>query len=128
MTLFETCQRLGKSETTLRRWIKTGKLKAELALGKYEIDPHEVERLADDYAMIEDAQSVEADLLVEEMTRQVARQEKEIEFLRRELSEQSQRHDLIVMQLSQQLSRAYLQLEDRHCHKLSWFKRTFRWT
>ena len=68
MTLQEACQRLGKSETTLRRWIKTGKLKAELALGKYEIDPNEVERLVDDQAISENTQSVEADLLVEEMT------------------------------------------------------------
>jgi len=128
MTLQEACQRLGKSETTLRRWIKTGKLKAFLAYGKYEIDPHEVERLVDDQAISENAQSVEADLLVEEMTRQMTRQEEEIEFLRGELSEQSKRHDLIVMQFSQQLDRAYLQLEDRRRRKPSWFKRTFRWT
>jgi excisionase family DNA binding protein len=128
MTLQEACQRLGKSETTLRRWIKTGKLKAELVEGKYEIDPDEIERLVDDYAVAENAQSVEADLRQEEMTRQMTRQEEEIEFLRRELSEQSKRHDLIVMQFSQQLSRAYLQLEDQRRRKMPLLRRIFRWT
>ena len=119
MTLREACQRLGKSETTLRRWIRTGKLKAELAKGKYEIDLAEIECLVDDQVIGGNAESVEASAVIDQMTRQMVRQDEEIEFLRKELSEQGKRHDTIIMQMTQQLDRVHLQLEDlRQCRTL----------
>ena len=45
MTLKEACQQTGRSESTLRRWIRTGKLKATLDGGKYDIDPTSVKHL-----------------------------------------------------------------------------------
>ena len=114
MTLKAACQQTGRSESTLRRWIRTGKLKATLNNGKYDIDPDSVKHLVKTGAKAEPTAPTTANPLISQMTKQIDSQEGEIAFLRKELSQQSQRHDTIVLQMTQQLDRAHLQLEDIH--------------
>ena len=110
MTLKETCQYTGKSETTIRHWIKTGKLKATLNDGKYDIDPAAIESLVNPPPKVETTEPATA--VIDQMTRQIDSQNGEIAFLRNELSQQSKRHDTLLLQMTQQLDRAHLQIED----------------
>lgn len=121
MTLKEACQRTGKSESTLRRWIKEGKLKAMLVdNGKYDINPADIEKFAKPAQKAKKTEPATNTNLIDQMTTQIDRQVEEIAFLRDELSkqrdeqsEQSKRHDTIVLHMTQQLDRAHLQLEDK---------------
>ena len=121
MTLKEACQRTGKSESTIRRWIKDGKLKATLLdNGKYDIDPTGIEKFAKPTQKAKNAEPATNINLIDQMTTQIDRQVEEIAFLRDELSqqrdeqsEQSKRHDTIILHMTQQLDRAHLQLEDK---------------
>ena len=45
MTIKETAQHTGKSESTIRRWIKQGKLNATLVDGKYDIEESALDAL-----------------------------------------------------------------------------------
>ena len=129
MTLQEASQQFNRSESTLRRWIKTGKLQATLTDdGKYDIAPAAIENLVDKPTKEE---TITPPDLINQMNRQIDRQADEITFLRGELSkqsdensEQSKRHDTIVLQMSQQLDRAQLQLEDLRTRQspLQWLK------
>ena len=112
MTLKAACQYLGKSETTIRRWIKIGKLKATLNNGKYDIDPADIESLVNPPQREETTEPATASVVIDQMTKQIDSQNGEIAFLRNELSQQSKRHDTILLQMTQQLDRAHLQLED----------------
>ena len=120
MTLKEACQQTGKSESTLRRWIRDGKLKAKLLdNGKYDIDGTDIEKLVKPTKTAktnEPAPTLKTDTptnLIDQMTKQIDSQNGEIAFLRNELSEQSKRHDTLLLQMTQQLDRAHLQLEDK---------------
>ena len=95
MTLKKACQQTGRSESTLRRWIKTGKLKATLSDGKYHIDDSSIESLVNPSQ--EKETTPPATPLINQMTKQIDSQDGEIAFLRNELSEQSKRHDTIVL-------------------------------
>ena len=48
MTIQEACQRLGKSESTIRRWIRSGKLAAIMVSGAYDIPETAVNALSND--------------------------------------------------------------------------------
>ena len=111
MTLKAACQSLGKSETTIRRWIKIGKLKATLFDGKYDIDDASIESLVNPPQREETTEPAAATTVTDQMTKQIDSQNGEIAFLRNELSQQSKRHDTILLQMTQQLDRAHLQLE-----------------
>ena len=114
MTLKKACQQTGRSESTLRRWIRTGKLKATLSDGKYHIDPADIERITKTTPKTEKNEPTTPTPLITQMTKQIDSQGGEIAFLRQELSDQSKRHDAILLQMTQQLDRAHLQLEDLH--------------
>ena len=114
MTLKEACQQTGKSESTLRRWIRTKKLKATLSDGKYDIDDASIESLVNPSPEKETTEPATATTVTDQMTKQIDSQGGEIAFLRQELSDQSKRHDAILLQMTQQLDRAHLQLEDLH--------------
>ena len=124
MTLQEASQHLNRSESTLRRWIKTGKLKATITNGKYDIAPSSIKNLVDEPPKAEPSAPSP---MIEQMNRQIDRQEEEIAFLRAELSkqsdelgEQSKRHDTIVLGMTQQIDRAHLQLEDLQTRRTPW--------
>jgi antitoxin component of RelBE/YafQ-DinJ toxin-antitoxin module len=55
---------------------------------------------------------------------QLERYQGQLEAFQMQLGEQSKRHDTIVLQMTQQLDRANLQLEDLR-QKQGWFKRLF---
>ena len=93
MTIAEAAKRLGKSEQSIRRAIKSGKLIAVLK-----------QRIAE----LEDTLK-EKDRAVEEAHKAAA--------------EASQRHDMIVMQLTRQLEQSQRLLE---YHQASWWRRWFR--
>ena len=112
MTLKAACQYLGKSETTIRRWIKIGKLKATLNNGKYDIDPADIKSLVNPPPKAETTEPATSSVVIDQMTKQIDSQNGEIAFLRNELSQQSKRHDTILLQMTQQLDRAHLQIED----------------
>ena len=112
MTLKAACQYLGKSETTIRRWIKIGKLKATLNNGKYDIDTADIKSLVNPPQREETTEPASASVVIDQMTKQIDSQNGEIAFLRNELSQQSKRHDTILLQMTQQLDRAHLQIED----------------
>ena len=112
MTLKAACQHLGKSETTIRRWIKIGKLKATLNNGKYDIEPADIKSLVNPPPKAETTEPATSSVVIDQMTKQIDSQNGEIAFLRNELSQQSKRHDTILLQMTQQLDRAHLQLED----------------
>ena len=134
MTLKQACQETGRSESTLRRWIRDGKLKATLLdNGKYDIDDADIEKLTKPTQKVEKtkpAPSLGTDTpttLISQMTKQIDSQAEEIAFLRGELSkqtdehaDQSKRHDTIVLKMTQQLDRAQLQLEDLQKHPSLW--------
>ena len=58
------------------------------------------------------------------LDRQLQEKDVQIERMQVALGEQSQRHDTIVMQFTQQLYRAQLQIEDLR-QKRSWWQRAF---
>lgn len=128
MTLKKACQETGRSESTLRRWIRDGKLKATLGDdGKYDIDDADIEKFAKPTKRAKTTVPATTTNLISQMTKQIDSQADEIAFLRGELSkqtdehsEQSKRHDTIVLKMTQQLDRAQLQLEDLQKHPSLW--------
>ena len=112
MTLKQASHKTGRSESTLRRWIRDGKLKATLKDGKYHIDDSSIKSLVNPPQKEETTQPATPTLLISQMTKQIDSQDGEIAFLRNELSQQNKRHDTIVLQMTQQLDRAHLKLED----------------
>ena len=94
----EAAERLGISERQVRNWIKDGKLKAEKSNGKWHIDGS-LEVTEGNRAESDNSDEVE-------WLRQ------QVEELQAELSETRKRSDTIIMQLSKQLDKQMLMLED----------------
>ena len=127
MTLGEAGKRLGKSEYTVRRYIKKGKIEATLVSGKYDITEEALYDYVDTYA---DGQDELAD-------GELAGKEQEIRFLRKQLEQMSsqvlklqdemiesqRRSDTIVAQLTVQVTKQTQLLE---YHNTPWWKRVFQ--
>ena len=110
MTIQEACQRLGKSESTIRRMIKTGKLTASKIDGVFhvQIDPPSDQPLPSQM-------TTKNDQLISQLR-------SEIEYLKKLLDESQQareRADMITMQLSRQL-------EQKALPKPTWLNRIFQ--
>lgn len=130
MTIQEVAKRLDKSEKTIRRWIKQGKLYAELVDGKYVIDESEL----GDYLNEADLSTQESEMStqtnVEFPMQQIEYFKNHVEELRQELAQErerseqaSQRHDTIVLQLTRQLEQSQRLLE---YHQEPWYRKLFR--
>jgi excisionase family DNA binding protein len=126
MTIAEAAKRLGRSEQSIRRAIKSGKLMAVMVNGRYEIDEKE---LPDSQA---DSQSDSTVLVTEnEFLRQrtaqledtLKQQNQRLDEAQRLLAEASERHDTIVLQLTRQLEQSQRLLE---YHQAPWWRRWFR--
>lgn len=118
MTIQETCQRLGKSESTVRRWIRSGKLTATKANGINQIPDEEVEALS--YNMADDRS------MTGEVTGQdelIAELRSEVEYLRQELKDTKERSDTIILNLTRQLEQSQRLLEYKQA---PWWRRWFR--
>ena len=115
MTLQEAAALLGKSESTLRRWINSEKLNAYKVDGHYEIDEEEVNRLSNDKQF----QSNDEVLFLRE---QVTSLTSQLEAAHREANQAAQQQNMIIMQLTRQMEKQTLMLED---HKQPWYRRMF---
>jgi len=82
MTIQEACQRLGKSEATIRRAIKAGTLYANMIDGKYFI--------------------TEQDLNAYAQTMQMPKNDDQVEFLKEQLREKDKQIEQLTKQIDQQ--------------------------
>ena len=120
MTIAEIAKLTGKSEQSIRRAIKAGKLKATLIDGRYEINESDL----DDYQGVSqsDSQTIDTD-------NQAIVKEKDvlIELLRQQLTEKDQQisqQQAIIMQLSRNQQ---LMIESSEQKKRrTWLSRLFR--
>jgi len=128
VTIKEAAERVGKSESALRRAIKAGKLNAELVSGRYDITEESlyayaepVERLG---APTRDAEEGER-LRVENKTlrRDLADALKRLDEKDALLEDNRQRQDTIILQLTRQLEQSQRLLE---YHQEPWYRRWFR--
>ena len=139
MTIAEIAKVTGKSEQSIRRAIKAGKLKATLIDGHYEID--EVD-LVGDYRCDSqsDSQTIDTDsqaLVIEnealkqkisELDARIIEKDKSLDEARKASEEAQQRHDTIVMQLSRQYEQSLKMLESTEMKKerKSWWSRLWK--
>lgn len=113
MTIQEACQRLGKSSSTIRRWIRSGRLRAEIIDGVYNI-PYE---LIDEQSL-PSQMTIQNDQLITELR-------SEIEYLKKLLDESQQareRADTIMLSQSRQLEQKAITAPKRS----TWLKRLFK--
>lgn len=135
LTVQECAQRVRRSEETVRRWIRNGKLPATLKDGQYIIkeedllatslvtqdDDNNAQNVAHFQEVIELLQTQ-----VEHLKNELENKEKHITELESQLAESSQRSDTIILQLTQQLEKKDLLLEDLRVEKrLNIFQRLF---
>ena len=118
MTIHEVCQRLGKSESTIRRWIKQGKLISTKVDGVNQISVEQVDALAND--MVSDQSVTEGMTGHAEL---ITGLRSEVEYLRQELKDTRERSDTIVLQLTRQLENQQKMLE---YHQEPWWQRIWR--
>jgi len=110
MTIQEACQRLGKSESTIRRWIKQEKLITTLVDGVNQIPDDQVNAIADNMAVT--GHMVAQNELIDQL-------KSEVTYLRQELKESKERSDTIILQITRQNQ---LLLEDK---SKRWYRRWF---
>lgn len=134
MTIQEAAQRLGKSDATIRRWIKQGKLESTLTDGKYSIEESALGAYTATEKRIDNAYVKSgADQLHrqnEGLLKQVSDQQERIEKLEEKLENERQRydtaaerHDMIVLQMTRQTENQQRLLE---YHEDPWYRRWFR--
>ncbi len=124
MTIREAAQRVGKSEDSLRRAIKAGKLSATLVNGKYDISDAALDAYASAHAVHTQTPAA-ASSAESEIVRLRAENEKlkqELVESRRILEDNRQRQDTIILQLTRQLDQQRM-LE---AHREPWFRRWFK--
>lgn len=114
MTIQETCQRLGKSESTVRRMIRAGRLTASKKDGVYNISEDSVNDL------LNDKHAVGNDQLSNELVKQLQNENQYLKERIKELESARERADMISMQLTRQLGDAQKSLEMK---SMSWWKR-----
>lgn len=106
MNVQETARRLKKSEPTVRRWIRDGKLEATRVDGIYDIPESAVNERSTSGQVSEDERQGELAAMrahIQSLERQVVEKDKLIESLQMQLAETAQRHDIVVMQMSKML-------------------------
>lgn len=118
MTIQEVCQRLGKSESTIRRWIRSRKLTATKVEGINQIPESEVQALLSDMAT---DRSMTGELTGQDEL--IAELRAEVEYLRQELTDTKERSDTIILNLTRQLENQQRLLE---YHQEPWYRRLFR--
>jgi len=134
MTIQEAAKCIGKSEATIRRWIKQGKLESTLIDGKYDIAESALDAYTKSDLYTDNAYTkTELDQLRrqnDEMHRQLSDQKERIEKLEGQLENErlrydtsAERHDMIVMQMTRQMSDQQRLLEH---YQEPFYKRWFR--
>lgn len=137
MTIAEVARLIGKSEQSIRRAIRSGKLRATMADGRYEVDGNDIpDSLRDSQSIVTDSHGVnhvDSQALVSEIEQlkqriseledRLKEKDRSLEEARRAADETGQRHDTIVLQLTRQLEQSQLLLE---YHQEPWYQRWFR--
>jgi len=139
VTVTEACQALSVSDSTIRRYVKQGKLKGKTEEGRLlillESDQHLISRMpsTDEIRRLESEVEYLRQQLGEkdaQIVKLQGRLEQKDEYLQTELkrkdeqmAEASNRHDTIVLQLTRQLENQQKLLE---YHQSPWWQRWFR--
>jgi len=113
MTIQEVCQRLGKSESTIRRWIRKGKIRVLNLNGVYDISEEQIMQLSTSSQM--PSQMTFNDELISQLR-------SENDYLKEritQLEEARERSDTIILSLSRQL-------ELKSLPKPTWLSRIFQ--
>lgn len=117
LTVSEACQALGMTERTIRRYIKQGKYESKLSDGRRLVcvQPHDSGQAPDMQTAMTPLKDEIAFLHTELQARN-----RQIEKMGEELAESRQRSDTIILQVTSQLDRAYLQIEDMRRRRTVW--------
>lgn len=123
MTIREAAQRIGKSESALRRAIKAGKLRAELIDGKYDIAEEALNAYASpmrkEGAPTRDIEELERLRMENEaLRRELENVKSKLEEKDRLLEDNRQRQDTTILQLTRQLENQQRLLE---YHQEPWY-------
>lgn len=114
MTIQEAAKRLSKSESTVRRWIREGKLTATKVSGVWNIP----DELVNDYL---NNQSTGGQM--EAVLQQLRSENQYLKERIQELEDARERSDTIALQLTRQLEQSQRLLE---YHQEPWYRRWFR--
>lgn len=126
MTIQEAARRLGKSDLTIRRWIKSGKLDAAMVDNRWDILESALIDISNDVSHINHDGTIGKAHLLEEI--QFLRKENEqlrkhLEEKDKAIEESRQRQDMIIMQLTRQLENHQKLLGYK---ETPWYRRFFR--
>jgi DNA repair exonuclease SbcCD ATPase subunit len=117
----EAAVALGVSERTLQRHIATGKIDSKLENGRrlVYVNDNDIDASID---VAVDVQQLlnEKEALVEQLKSEIEHLRQVLAETQRQLEESSSRSDTIILQLTQQLDRAHLQLEDLRQRRSVW--------
>ena len=125
MTIQEACQRLGKSESTIRRWIRQGKLDAIKIDGLWDIPDAAINDYLNDQSPAGSDQSPVDDDQASDQ-RLVNRLAEENAYLKDRIAEMEaarERSDMVVLQMTRQVEQSQRLLEH---HQEPWYRRVFR--
>lgn len=135
LTVQECAQRVRRSEETVRRWIRNGKLPASQQDGQYVIKEEDLMATnlvtQDDDSNTQEVAHLQEviDIFqnqVEYLKSELSNEEQHITELERQLFESSQRSDTIVLSLTQQIDKKDRLLEDsRNKKRLNIFRKLF---
>ena len=117
MTIHEVCQRLGKSESTIRRWIREGTLTATKVNGVWDIS----EEMVNDCS--NGGQTVGSDQSVDGTVQQLRSENDYLKERIQELESARERSDTLMLQLTRQLEQSQRMLE---AHSAPWWRRLRR--
>ena len=118
MTIQDACQRLGKSESTIRRMIRDGRLTAYKKEGIYDITEDSFNDL------LNDKQSEGDDHSSNELFNQLQSENKYLKERISELESARERADMISLQLTRQLEANQKMLESSQAkQRRSWWQR-----
>ena len=114
MTIQEACQRLGKSESTVRRMIRDGRLTSSKKDGIYDIAENSIndQRLVVN-DQLNDQRLVVNDQLSNELVKQLQDENRYLKERIEELESSRERADMISIQLTRQLEQSQRMLEAR---------------
>lgn len=103
MNVQQAAKRLGKSEPTIRRWIREGKLQATMVDGVYDIPESAVNEQSVSSQITEDERDGEIAAMrthIQSLERQLTEKDEQIKELQAQFGEASHRHDTVVMQMT----------------------------
>lgn len=124
MTTHEAGQRLDKSEKTVRRWLKSGKLDGVKVDGVWDIPEESVDALLSDRTEEENDRPDEVGIArLEESNRHLKEENQFLKQRIEELDSARERADTVMLQLTRQLEQSQRLLEH---DQAPWWRRWFR--